>query len=114
MPEDLGKRAEGYALYLPAIQNGPATEGASDEPMRTSGSSPVPLRMSALNWLEPSNPHWHYPWCLASAAHFMGTSRDNAVNTAHSNTIIFGDSAGRAGSGNLNIWYKCIFCLRAA
>jgi hypothetical protein len=20
----------------------------------------------------------------------------------------------RAGSGNLNIWYKCIFCLRAA
>jgi hypothetical protein len=103
MAEDLGKRAECYALYLPAIQDGSAAEIVSDEPMRTSGSSPTPLRMSALNWLEPSNPHWHYRWCLASAGHFMGTSRDNAVNTAHPNTVIFGDSAGyQIGTGKLS------------
>lgn len=103
MSEDLGKRADGYALYLPAIQYGSAAEVASDEPMRTSGSSPTPLRMSALNWLEPSNAHWHYRWCLASAGHFMSTSQNNAVNTAHPSTVIFGDSAGyQIGTGKLS------------
>lgn len=102
MAEDLGKRAKGYALYLPAIQAGSAGEVISDEPMRTSGSSPAQLRMSALNWLEPSNSHWHYPFCLASAGHFMAASQDNAVNTAHPSTVIFGDSAGyQIGTGKL-------------
>ncbi len=103
MAEDLGKRAEGYALYLPAVQEGSAGEVISDEPMRTSGSSPAQLRMSALNWLEPSNSHWHYPFCLASAGHFMGSTQDNAVNTAHPSTVIFGDSAGyQIGTGKLS------------
>jgi hypothetical protein len=102
MGEDLSQRVEGYAVYLPAIQPGSAAEVISEQPMRTSGSSRVPLRMSALNWLDPSNSHWHYRWCLASAGNFMGNPQDNAVNTAHPRTVIFGDSAGyQIGTGKL-------------
>ena len=102
MAEDLTQQTHGYAVYLPAIQAGSAIEVASEMPMRTSGRSPTPLQMSALNWLEPHNAHWHYKWGLASAAHFMDERQDNAINTAHPNTIIFGDSAGfQIGTGKL-------------
>lgn len=110
MTEDLSKQADGYAIYLPAIQQGSARKIVAPTAMRTSGSSPTPLRMSDLNWLDPHNRHWRYKWCLASAAAFRDGGKDDAINTAHADTVIFGDSAGyQIGTGalpELQVWLK--------
>lgn len=50
---------EGYAVYLPAVQFGTAKALVSKAELRTSGSSPVPLRMNDLNWLSPTSKLWH-------------------------------------------------------
>ena len=99
MVEDLSALADGYAVYLPAVQLETAKALVSKEELRTSGSSPVPLRMNDLNWLSPISKLWHYKWCLASAANFAG-AKDNIITHASPGTVILGDSGGyQIGTG---------------
>ena len=102
MIEDFSALVDGYAVYLPAMQEWSAKQIVKEDAMRTSGTSPKTLKMADLNWLDPHNAHWRYKYCLASAAAFMGEQIDNAINTAHEGTVVFGDSAGyQIGTGAL-------------
>ena len=100
MSEDLSALAEGYALYLPAVQPDTARALVSTEPPRTSGKSPVPLRMGDFNWLSSNSRLWTYKWCLASAGTFAGSDRDDVITNAQPSTVIVGDSGGfQIGTG---------------
>ena len=102
MREDLTSRIDNFAIYLPAVQKATAERLANEQFFLRPGRGLKNLKGTDLNWLIPTNPHWSYKWCLASAGHLADVKNDTIINTRFENAIVLGDSAGyQIGMGTL-------------
>lgn len=103
MSEDLTKRAQPFAIYLPAVQRVSAEKLAEDAVFMREDRTLANIKRNELNWLLANNPRWSYKWCLASAGHLYDKkSKDNTITTRFPHTVVVGDSSGyQIGTGKL-------------
>ena len=90
---DLTRRYDNYAVYLPAIQRPFAkatyTKGKTDRVF------PDNLTLRDLNFLNPNSKLWHYGYGLYSAGQFAINERTaDIVTNRDSRVIVLGDSGG--------------------
>lgn len=85
------------AMYLPAVQEGFLEYVLSDDENAPNGFSP-----KDLNFLDPNNRIWSYPYALASAGLLANSTKSNAVTSRDARSWILGDSGGyQIGTGKL-------------
>lgn len=93
MSEDISPSFDGYALYLPAIQ-----EYVAKQLLATSSAlrAPMPFGLKAtdFDWLDQENAHWRYRYCLASAGHYAESKQSNLITERHPASFVLGDSGG--------------------
>lgn len=93
MFEDISPKFDGYALYLPAIQEYVAKQLlATSSPPRT--PMPSGLKATDFDWLDQENDHWRYRYCLASAGHYAESGQANLITERHPASFVLGDSGG--------------------
>ena len=115
---DLKTNQEDYALFLPALSGFYATYIGKQRFAEYVDPARIPAGlggMEGLNFLNPNEGVFQYPWCLYSAGHAnleIGSDpKEDMVRTRDENSFILGDSGGfqiakgvwegdwRAGSG---------------
>lgn len=85
------------AMYLPAVQEGFLEYIVSEDNDAPTGFSP-----KDLNFLDPDNRIWSYPFALASAGLLATSKKSNAVTSRNERSWILGDSGGyQIGTGKL-------------
>lgn len=100
--DELNKRWDDYAVYLPSIQKAYAKlANSTTDKNRT---LPNGVNLKSLNFLNPKSKLWHFPNALYSVGQFkLGeTQGDIVTNRDIKNTLILGDSGGfQIGKGTL-------------
>jgi hypothetical protein len=100
--DELNKRWDNYAVYLPSIQKAYAKiANSTTDKNRT---LPNGVNLKSLNFLNPKSKLWHFPNALYSVGQFkLGeTQGDIVTNRDIKNTLILGDSGGfQIGKGTL-------------
>jgi len=99
---DLGKTQSDYAVYLPAISSfyTKQLQKAIDNPDEWRVPEGFELGLEGLNFLDPDNSYFHYPYGLYSAGHahldIEKSNKDEAMvqGRDQSKTMILGDSGG--------------------
>lgn len=85
------------AMYLPAVQEGFLEYIVSNDEKAPEGFTP-----KDLNFLDPENRIWSYPYALASAGLLANSQKSNAVTSRDERSWILGDSGGyQIGTGKL-------------
>ncbi len=85
------------AMYLPAVQEGFLEYIAGEDEGAPTGFSP-----KDLNFLDPDNRLWSYPYALASAGLLANSKKSNAITSRDERSWILGDSGGyQIGTGKL-------------
>ena len=102
MTEDLGKKHQDWAVYLPAISGFYVTQ------LQKMNANPSEWRCpegfekgtQGMNFLDPENSYYHYPWGLYSGGHahldpVKSDEREPMIQGRdRSKTMILGDSGG--------------------
>lgn len=107
MSENLTKQYEGYAVYLPSLQQyyaEYATKTNADV-IREKSRKPSKFKTEWLNYLDPNNALWYCAYTLYSAGQF-GTKRipkrDIVGERNPKHTVVVGDSGGfQLGTGSI-------------
>lgn len=107
--DDLTKRIQDFAIYLPSMQLHSAVRIEGTSLMREN-ILPCKLKPEDFNYLDPNNQYWHYKWALASAGVFKNEKHGNAITQRNAKSLILGDSGGyQIGTGaleELKTWKK--------
>ena len=102
MTEDLGKKHQDWAVYLPAISGFYVTQLQKMAANPTEWRCPEGFEKgtAGMNFLDPDDSYYHYPWGLYSGghAHLDTTKSDErepmVQGRDRSRTMILGDSGG--------------------
>ncbi len=102
MTEDLGKKHQDWAVYLPAISGFYVTQLQKMDANPTEWRCPEGFEKgtAGMNFLDPENSYYHYPWGLYSGGHahldpVKSDEREPMVQGRdRSKTMILGDSGG--------------------
>lgn len=85
------------AMYLPAVQEGFLEYIVGEDENAPEGFTP-----NDLNFLDPDNRIWSYPYALASAGLLANSKKSNAVTSRDDRSWVLGDSGGyQIGTGKL-------------
>ena len=97
---DLTRRYDNYAVYLPAIQKPFAK--ATYKKGKADRTLPDNLTLRDLNFLNPNSKLWHYGYGLYSVGQFAVNERTaDIVTNRESGVIVLGDSGGyQIGKGS--------------
>jgi hypothetical protein len=93
---DLTHRWDGFAVYLPAIQEWYSKEVWSNENLYKDRPFPNGLKLKDLDFLNPKSKLWHYGYGLYSAGQFKNSDpiKCSVSKRDRSCTTILGDSGG--------------------
>ena len=71
MTEDLGKKHQDWAVYLPAISGFYVTQLQKMDANPSEWRCPEGFEKGTqgMNFLDPQNSYYHYPWGLYSGGH---------------------------------------------
>ena len=102
MTEDLGKKHQDWAVYLPAISGFYVTQLQKMDANPSEWRCPEGFEKGTqgMNFLDPENSYYHYPWGLYSGGHahldpVKSDEREPMVQGRdRSKTMILGDSGG--------------------
>ena len=102
MTEDLGKKHQDWAVYLPAISGFYVTQLQKMQANPDEWRCPEGFEKGTqgMNFLDPENSYYHYPWGLYSGGHahldpVKSDEREPMVQKRdRSKTMILGDSGG--------------------
>ena len=102
MTEDLGKKHQDWAVYLPAISGFYVTQLQKMDANPDEWRCPEGFEKgtAGMNFLDPENSYYHYPWGLYSGGHahldpVKSDEREPMVQGRdRSKTMILGDSGG--------------------
>lgn len=102
MTEDLGKKHQDWAVYLPAISGFYVTQLQKMDANPDEWRCPKGFEKGTqgMNFLDPENSYYHYPWGLYSGGHahldpVKSDEREPMVQGRdRSKTMILGDSGG--------------------
>ena len=102
MTEDLGKKHQDWAVYLPAISGFYVTQLQKMDANPSEWRCPEGFEKGTqgMNFLDPENSYYHYPWGLYSDGHahldpVKSDEREPMVQGRdRSKTMILGDSGG--------------------
>lgn len=102
MTEDLGKKHQDWAVYLPAISGFYVTQLQKMDANPDEWRCPEGFEKGTqgMNFLDPENSYYHYPWGLYSGGHahldpVKSDEREPMVQGRdRSKTMILGDSGG--------------------
>ena len=102
MTEDLGKKHQDWAVYLPAISGFYVTQLQKMDANPTEWRCPEGFEKgtAGMNFLDPENSYYHYPWGLYSGGHaHLDTTKSDEREPMiqgrdRSKTMILGDSGG--------------------
>ena len=102
MTEDLGKKHQDWAVYLPAISGFYVTQLQKMDANPSEWRCPEGFEKGTqgMNFLDPENSYYHYPWGLYSGGHahldpVKSDEREPMIQGRdRSKTMILGDSGG--------------------
>ena len=102
MTEDLGKKHQDWAVYLPAISGFYVTQLQKMDANPSEWRCPEGFEKGTqgMNFLDPENSYYHYPWGLYSGGHAhldpaKSDEREPMIQGRDRNkTMILGDSGG--------------------
>lgn len=102
MTEDLGKKHQDWAVYLPAISGFYVTQLQKMDANPSEWRCPEGFEKGTqgMNFLDPENSYYHYPWGLYSGGHAhldpaKSDEREPMIQGRdRSKTMILGDSGG--------------------
>lgn len=102
MTEDLGKKHQDWAVYLPAISGFYVTQLQKMDANPSEWRCPEGFEKGTqgMNFLDPENSYYHYPWGLYSGGHahldpVKSDEREPMIQGRDRNkTMILGDSGG--------------------
>jgi len=105
MTIDLTPRWKDFAVYLPALQFGYASDVVDNKRLKKDRNFPQNIKLTDLDFLNPKSKLWHYGYGLYSAGQFDSMRpRADAITQRNRNKeiIILGDSGGyQIGKGTL-------------
>lgn len=102
MTMDLTDRAKDFAAYTPSLQLASAERTAGANEKLRKGELPATLTAADFDYLRPDNRFWHYKWVLATAGHFKGKTKPNAILNRKRDSFTVIDSSGfQCGQGTL-------------
>jgi hypothetical protein len=104
MTENLTNQYEGYAVYLPSLQQQFATFATkTNADVKRRNGIPKGFKTQSLNFLQPDNKLWHCAYTLYSCGQFdkpQIRSRDIVAERDRQNSVVVGDSGGfQLGTG---------------
>lgn len=109
-----------YAVFLPALSSFYTFQICSPSKKMNPNRIPASLQHGArgLDFLEPNNSYFYYPWCLYSAGHAILTlgqeEKEDMVRLRDPNSLIVGDSGGfQIGKGVWEGDWKDPTCTKA-
>jgi hypothetical protein len=106
MSENLTEQYDGYAIYLPSLQDNYARFAArTNKEIGRKRGIPIKFRNQQLNFLNPKNGFWHCGYTLYSSGQFDKAQirhPDIVKDRDRRSTVVVGDSGGyQLGTGKL-------------